>query len=206
MTTIGKKRTLAPAAPATPPTSPFNSVKRVRLTYTSTNEALQELNAARQEASLAHLSSSGVVPELVEATPKGKGRYKLQWGGKSKSFMMTGTVSAHDVMIKKEVSFPQYGAPVELPRRIPLSRNSPPKIRSTLRSHLPISSTRCSRALSHNWTLFSVGSPISSLSADGFPLLTRGIRRPSLSRTTYTKEGMAKLEERSWAAWFPQAL
>jgi hypothetical protein len=82
----------------------LNPLKKARLTYTSTNEALQELNAAREEASLAHLSDLGLTPQLVEAPPKGKGLYKLQWGNKAKSFMMIGTVSGHDLMIKKEVS------------------------------------------------------------------------------------------------------
>ena len=47
--------------------------------------------------------ASGINPDLVEVAPKGKGRYKLQWGGKSRSFMIIGAVSAHDLMIKKEV-------------------------------------------------------------------------------------------------------
>lgn len=104
MPTTGTKRALAPMAPSTPPASPLNPLKKARLTYTSTNEALKELNAAREEASLAHLSNLGLTPQLVEVAPKGKGRYKLQWGGKARSFMMIGAVSAHDVMIKKEVS------------------------------------------------------------------------------------------------------
>ena len=81
-------------------------IKRVRLTYSSTNEALRELNTAKEEASLAYIISSGVNPELIEVAPKGKGRYKVQWGGRTKSFMIIGTVSAHDVMIKKEVDVP----------------------------------------------------------------------------------------------------
>lgn len=98
------KATKRALAPATPPTSPSSAVKRVRLTYTSTNEALQELNAAREEASLSHMINSGTTPELIEVAPKGRGRYKVQWGGKMKSFMIIGMVSAHDMMIKKEVS------------------------------------------------------------------------------------------------------
>ena len=104
MPPTGTKRTLASTAPSTPPTSPLNPLKKAKLTYTSTNEALEELNAAREDASLAHLSDLGLTPQLVEAQPKGKGRYKLQGNGKAKSFMMIGTVSAHGLMIKKEVS------------------------------------------------------------------------------------------------------
>lgn len=103
MPVTGSKRALAPSAPTTPPASPFNSVKRIRLIYNSTNDALRELNAAKEEASLGHAMASGINPDLVEVAPKGKGRYKLQWGGKSRSFMIIGAVSAHDLMIKKEV-------------------------------------------------------------------------------------------------------
>jgi hypothetical protein len=124
MATKGMKRTLAPTAPSTPPTSPPTAVKRVRLTYTSTNEALQELNAAREEASLVHITDSGTMPELVEAAPKGKGRYKVPWGGKTKSFMMIGMVSAHDVMIKKEVNICSYRDQANDSRQIPSSRSS----------------------------------------------------------------------------------
>jgi hypothetical protein len=128
MATKATKRTIAPA---TPPTSPFNSVKRVRLTYTSTNEALQELNAAKEEASLAHMTNSGTTPELIEATPKGRGRYKVQWGSKMKSFMMIGTVSAHDMMIKKEVNIRSYMDQANDSRQIPSSISSLRKTQST---------------------------------------------------------------------------
>jgi hypothetical protein len=131
MATKGMKRALAPTAPSTPPTSPSTTVKRVRLTYTSTNEALQELNAAREEASLARMTDGGTMPELVEAAPKGKGRYKVQWGGKTKSFMMTGTVSAHDVMIKKEVNIHSYRHQADDSRQTPSSRSSLQETRST---------------------------------------------------------------------------
>ena len=104
MPVVGTKRALAPVTPTTPPTSPHTPVtKRIRLVYNSTNDALRELNAAKEEASLAHVMASGINPDLVEVAPKGKGRYKLQWDGKNKTFMIIGMVSAHDVMIKKEV-------------------------------------------------------------------------------------------------------
>lgn len=78
MPPTGSKRTLAPSAPATSPMSPFHAVKRVRLTYTSINEAVQELNAAKAETSLAYVTDSENNPELVEVALKGKGRYKVQ--------------------------------------------------------------------------------------------------------------------------------
>lgn len=131
MPTTGSKRALAPSAPATPPTSPFSAVKRVRLTYTSTNEALVELNAAKEEASLAYISNSGIHPELVETAPKGKGRYKVQWGGKPKSFLMIGTVSAHDVVIKKEVCPHLYESYIDLSRQIRSLKSLLLEIKST---------------------------------------------------------------------------
>ena len=85
--------------------SPNTAIKRVRLTYSSTNEALKDLNKEKEEASLSHIIEQGIRPELVEVAPKGKGRYKLRWKGKDRSFMLVGTVSAHDVMVKKEVSY-----------------------------------------------------------------------------------------------------
>ena len=102
--TSSAKRALAPSAMSTPPTSPSIPIKRVRLTYSSTNEALKDLNKAKEEASLSHIIEKGISPQLVEVSPKGKGRYKLQWNGKNRTFMAIGTVSAHDVMVKKEVN------------------------------------------------------------------------------------------------------
>lgn len=130
MPTTGSKRALAPSALATPSTSPLSVVKRVRLTYTSTNEALVELNAAKEEASLVYISNSGINPELIETTPKGKGRYKVQWGGKPKSFLMIGTVSAHDV-VKKEVCLYLYESYIDLSRQILSSKSSLQEIKST---------------------------------------------------------------------------
>lgn len=96
------KRPLAPNTLSTPPTSP-TPIKKIRLTYTSTNEALKALNKEKEEATLSCALEQATSPELIEIPPRGKGWYKLQWGGKDKEFMLVGTVFDHDVMVKKEV-------------------------------------------------------------------------------------------------------
>jgi hypothetical protein len=75
------KRSLASSSLSTPLASPTGPVKRIKLTYNSTNDALKDINLGKEEASIANITATGMKPQLVETTPKGKGRYKLQWGG-----------------------------------------------------------------------------------------------------------------------------
>jgi hypothetical protein len=56
--TLSSKRAVSPSALSTPPTSP-NAAKRIR---GSTNEALKDLNMAKEEASLSHLIAEGISP------------------------------------------------------------------------------------------------------------------------------------------------
>jgi hypothetical protein len=70
----------------------------MRLTYSSTTDALKDLSKAKEEASVSRII--GIDPEITELAG---GRYKLQWKGMDNSFMLVGAVSAHDVMIHKEV-------------------------------------------------------------------------------------------------------
>ena len=89
--TVSNKRALSPSTPSTPPTSPA-IVKRIRVTYSSTNKALKALNLEKEEASLSHTLAEDTVPQLIEIAPKGKGRYKLQWDGKDRSFLLVGSI------------------------------------------------------------------------------------------------------------------
>jgi hypothetical protein len=66
--------------------------------------ALKDLNKEKEEASLSRIIQTGISPELIELPPRGKGQYKLQWEGKDKEFMLVGTVSDHDIMVKKDSS------------------------------------------------------------------------------------------------------
>jgi hypothetical protein len=68
----------------------------MRLTYSSTTDALKDLSKAKEEANLSRII--GMDPAITEL---GGGRYKLQWKGMDSSFMLVGAVSAHDVMIIK---------------------------------------------------------------------------------------------------------
>jgi hypothetical protein len=96
--TLSSKRSIASSALSTPPTSP-NAAKRIRLTYGSTNEALKDLNMAKEEASLSHLIAEGISPVVVNV---GKGRYKLQWDKRDRTFLAIGPLADHDCLIKKK--------------------------------------------------------------------------------------------------------
>jgi hypothetical protein len=67
----------------------------MRLTYSSATDALKDLSKAKEDASLARIIETGTDPKLTEL---GGGR-----GALDRSFMLVGAVSAHGVMIQKEV-------------------------------------------------------------------------------------------------------
>jgi hypothetical protein len=89
--------------PADLATSPTN-VKRIKITFSSTEEALKEFNNERQLETLAYWCKKEPEPLLIGFSGS-RGRYKVRLG-KKKSFMLVGMVVDHDANIKKEV-FPQ---------------------------------------------------------------------------------------------------
>ena len=97
------KCSFAPAELVTPLTSPTN-IKRIKITYSSTDEALKDLNNERQLETLAHWCKKEPVPQLIGVSGS-RGRYKVRLG-KKKSFVLIGIVADHDVNIKKEVTSP----------------------------------------------------------------------------------------------------
>src|SRR5271170_3062348 len=63
---VGTKRALAPApaAPSTPPTSPV-TVKKIRIIYSTTDEALEHLNKERETETLPHWYDKVPYPTLI---------------------------------------------------------------------------------------------------------------------------------------------
>jgi len=92
---------LAPAAPSTPPTNPV-TVKKIRIIYSTTDEALEHLNKERETETLPHWYDKVPDPTLIGMSSRNN-RYKLHFAKKS-TFILVGMVVDHDVNIKKEVS------------------------------------------------------------------------------------------------------
>ena len=90
----------APKTPTTPPTTPV-TVKRIKLMYSSTDQALEEFNKERESDTLAHWSKKEPIPQLIAVTG-GWGCYKV-YLGKKKSFILIDVVFDHDFNIKKEI-------------------------------------------------------------------------------------------------------
>ena len=100
--TLSSKRAALPSALSTPPVSPTSPAKRIRLTYSSLNEAWKDLNKAKEEASLAHL--------IAQSRP-GDPTVVDKWAEKDRTFLAVGPLGDHDCLIKKEVLdfFPGFG-------------------------------------------------------------------------------------------------
>jgi len=98
---MGTKRALAPAptAPSTPPTSPV-TVKRIKIKYSTTDEALKEFNKEKETETLPHCYNNAPSDPTLIGIPNN--RYKLLVD-KRGTFIAVGTVVEHDVNIKKEV-------------------------------------------------------------------------------------------------------
>jgi|SRR5271155_5138005 hypothetical protein len=63
---MGTKRALAPAptTPSTPPTSPV-TVKRIKIIYSTTDEALKDFNKERETETLPHCYNKKPSPKLI---------------------------------------------------------------------------------------------------------------------------------------------
>jgi hypothetical protein len=96
------KRTLPATELSTPPTSPTN-VKRIKVTFSSTDEALKEFNNECQLETFAHWWKKES-PQLIGSAGS-RGRYNFRFA-KKQTFMIVGMVLDHDVNIKKEVLLP----------------------------------------------------------------------------------------------------
>ena len=100
---MGTKRALAPApaAPSTPPTSPV-TVKKIRIIYSTTDEALEHLNKERETETLPHWYDKVLDPTLIGMSSSNN-RYKLH-SAKKRTFILVGMVVDRDVNLKKDLS------------------------------------------------------------------------------------------------------